>query len=123
MTDVRELIERAAQIAESHAYCGCNGKHGACMADDTPKAIAAEIRALTPSQASEDAVTVGAAAVVDIWMGGDKSWRSRLDDSEFLESADWQNAIELASAVVIAARLERPLPPPPVGAIARSRVG
>ena len=52
MTDVRELIERAAQIAESHAYCGCNGKHGACLADDTPKAIAAEIRALAPRSAA-----------------------------------------------------------------------
>lgn len=47
-----DALEEAAKIAESHAYCGCNGKHGACMADDTPKAIAADIRAALLKQLS-----------------------------------------------------------------------
>src|SRR5690242_16983418 len=35
-------------------------------------------------------MTVAAAAIVDVWMGGNKDWRGRLCDSDFLESADWQ---------------------------------
>lgn len=50
----------------------------------------------------ESAVTLGAAAIVDIWMGGDTSWRVRLDDSEFLESADWERAREEARAAIAA---------------------
>lgn len=48
----------------------------------------------------QDDVTTAAGAIIDIWMGGDKSWRSRLDELEFLESADWINAIEIATAVL-----------------------
>jgi hypothetical protein len=43
-----------------------------------------------------------AAAIVDIWMGGDQTWRARLHDSDFLESADWQNALELSRAAITA---------------------
>lgn len=50
--------------------------------------------------ASDAEVTVGAAAVVDIWMGGDASWRWRINDSDFLESTDWLKAIELSRAVL-----------------------
>lgn len=50
---VREALERAAQIAESYATCGCEGKHGACMVDDVPKAIADEIRALSTIEPGE----------------------------------------------------------------------
>jgi hypothetical protein len=46
------------------------------------------------------AVTIAAAAIVDIWMGGDTAWRSRLEDSDFLESADWQGAVQLAQAAL-----------------------
>jgi hypothetical protein len=53
---------------------------------------------------SDDAqVTAGAAAIVDIWMGGDTSWRRRINDSDFLESADWLRAVELSKAVLAAA--------------------
>lgn len=45
-------------------------------------------------------VALAAAAIVDIWMGGDQSWRDRLSDSDFLESADWQRATEEAKAVL-----------------------
>jgi hypothetical protein len=46
-----------------------------------------------------DKVTLGAAAIVDIWMGGAR-WRWRLEDSEFLSSADWLMAVRLATAVL-----------------------
>lgn len=46
----REALEEAATLAESHATCGCNGKHGPCNADDAPLSIAAEIRALIASK-------------------------------------------------------------------------
>jgi hypothetical protein len=56
-----------------------------------------EIEALTEAD-----VTAGAAAIVDIWMGEDRSWRSRINDSDFLESADWMKALELSRAVLTA---------------------
>lgn len=46
---------------------------------------------------------VAAAAIVAVWMGGNQEWRTRLDDSDFLESADWANAQELAKAALEAA--------------------
>jgi hypothetical protein len=49
------------------------------------------------------AVTLAAAAIVDIWMGGSQDWRERLDDSDFLESADWTRAVEEAAAAIEAA--------------------
>lgn len=36
--------ERCARIATSHATCGCNGTRGRCNIDDTPLAIAKQIR-------------------------------------------------------------------------------
>ena len=45
-------------------------------------------------------VVAGACAIVDIWMGGERSWRTQLGDSDFLESADWTSALELAGAVI-----------------------
>jgi len=43
-------------------------------------------------------VTIGAGAIIDIMSGGKLDWRSRLEDSDFLESADWQTAVEYARA-------------------------
>lgn len=42
--------------------------------------------------------TTGAGAIIDIMSGGKLDWRSRLEDSDFLESADWQTALEYARA-------------------------
>jgi hypothetical protein len=42
----RKALKEAAKVARSHATCGCNGKHGACMVDDMANAIANEIAAL-----------------------------------------------------------------------------
>lgn len=55
---------------------------------------------MTSSTMTDAKVTVAAAAIVDIWMGGDQTWRAKLSDSDFLESADWQRACEEARAVL-----------------------
>jgi hypothetical protein len=49
---------------------------------------------------SDPRIIAGACAIVDIWFGGDRSWRRRLEESEFLESADWATAVEHATAVI-----------------------
>lgn len=41
---IEEEREANAKVAEAHMHCGCNGKHGACLADDPPRSIAAAIR-------------------------------------------------------------------------------
>ncbi len=43
---VAEALKQAEKIAKAHATCGCKGKHGTCLSDDTPLAIAKEIREL-----------------------------------------------------------------------------
>ena len=53
------------------------------------------------------AETLAAGAIVDIMTGGSFDWRSRLDDSDFLESADWACALAYARA----ARRICPSPP------------
>lgn len=57
----------------------------------------------TPSEL-DPRIAVGAAAIVDIWMGGHQNWRHRLDESEFLESADWAQALRLSAAVLNATK-------------------
>jgi len=42
----KKALEQAEKIARSHATCGCEGKHGACMVDDMVNGIADEIAAL-----------------------------------------------------------------------------
>jgi hypothetical protein len=51
-------------------------------------------------------VIEGATAIVDIWMGGNRDWRSRLEQQEFLDSADWKMALRLAEAVLTSANSE-----------------
>ena len=51
----------------------------------------------------DPAIIAAAGAIIDIWMGGDKTWRSRINESDFLESYDWLNAVELATAALSAA--------------------
>jgi hypothetical protein len=63
-----------------------------------------EIEANAALPVSEADITAGAAAIVDDWSGGDTSWRARLDDSDFLESADWLKAVDLSRAVLTATR-------------------
>lgn len=41
-----DIIEQCAKVADAHVLCGCDGSQGRCNIDDTPKAIAAQIRAL-----------------------------------------------------------------------------
>ena len=38
--------DRAAEVARGYATCGCGGKHGPCVADDAPLAIADDILSL-----------------------------------------------------------------------------
>jgi hypothetical protein len=61
-----------------------------------------EIEASAVAPVSQADITAGAAAIVDIWSGGDTAWRSRIHDSDFLESADWLKAMELSRAVLSA---------------------
>lgn len=61
-----------------------------------------EIEASAVAPVSQADITAGAAAIVDIWSGGDKAWRSSIHDSDFLESADWLKAMELSRAVLSA---------------------
>jgi hypothetical protein len=63
-----------------------------------------------PSQIAE---TLAAGAIIDVMMGGKFDWRSRLDQSDFLESADWQTALAYARAALGSA--------PPSAEIARLR--
>lgn len=51
-------------------------------------------------KSDQNTVTAAAAAIVDIWMGDDRLWRTRINDSDFLESADWTMAVRLARAVL-----------------------
>ena len=41
-----------------------------------------------------------ASNIVDVWMGGRQEWRERLHESDFLESADWEMALQLADAAL-----------------------
>lgn len=43
---------------------------------------------------------VAAGAIIDVMMGGKFDWRSRIEDSDFLESADWQQALLYARAAL-----------------------
>jgi hypothetical protein len=47
-------------------------------------------------------ITVAAAAIMDV-MVGNADWRKGLEDSDFLESADWLTACEYASRAISAA--------------------
>lgn len=49
--------------------------------------------------------TLGAGAIMDVWTGGNLDWRSRLDESDFFESADWLFALELSRAVLSATNM------------------
>jgi hypothetical protein len=44
--------------------------------------------------------TEAAGRIIDIMTGGQFDWRSRIDESEFLESADWQCAVAYARAAL-----------------------
>lgn len=49
------------------------------------------------------AITLAAGRIMDVFCGGDTSWRDRLDPTEFdnfYASADWLRAVELATAAL-----------------------
>lgn len=48
-----------------------------------------------------------AGAIIDIMSGGKLDWRSRIDESDFLESADWQTALAYARAALTFAQPQR----------------
>jgi hypothetical protein len=62
--------------------------------------IAIRSTVMLVQESDQNTVTAAAAAIVDIWMGNDRSWRTRINDSDFLESADWQMAVKLATAAL-----------------------
>ena len=63
----------------------------------------AVLRALTPPpEAGEDTIANAASAIMDVFCGGDPTWRSRIERSMLLESADWAGAVELARAALLA---------------------
>ena len=43
-------------------------------------------------------ITEAAANIVDVWMGGRTEWRKTLHHDDFLESADWEMAMNLPQA-------------------------
>lgn len=53
-------------------------------------------------QAGEVTRTLAAGRIIDIMAGGNFDWRSRLEDSDFLESADWLTALAYADAALTA---------------------
>ncbi|WP_430636137.1 hypothetical protein [Sphingomonas hankookensis] len=50
--------------------------------------------------------TLAAGRIIDIMTGGKFDWRSRLEDSDFLESADWLTALAYADAALASAPVE-----------------
>lgn len=44
--------------------------------------------------------TLAAGAIIDVMTGGKCDWRSRINDSDFTESADWQTALAYARAAL-----------------------
>ena len=60
----------------------------------------AALRAPTPEQAGEVGRTMAAGRIIDVMTGGKFDWRSRLDESDFLESADWLTALSYADAAL-----------------------
>lgn len=47
-------------------------------------------------------ITAAAGRIMDIFTGGDTSWRLHMDRSLILESADWARSMELAAAAISA---------------------
>lgn len=88
--------------------CGCGMVHGEDLAAacDCPTACLGRgghgyqeivVKVYPPEPAR---VASAAAAIMDVFMGGDQAWRARMDQSEILDSADWARAVELATAVL-----------------------
>lgn len=44
--------------------------------------------------------TLAAGRIIDVMTGGKFDWRERLEDSDFLESADWLTALAYADAAL-----------------------
>ncbi len=95
MSDVNAMVERCAKAM-----------YDAFGEGRTVSYRTMAVRGLLAALDPEDDVTLtfAAANIVDIWMGGDKSWRKRLHDSTFLESGDWMRAREEAAAVLASLR-------------------
>jgi len=55
-----------------------------------------------PPAYSDSERTTTAAAIMDVWMGGNQAWRTDMDKSLILESADWEQALKLADAALAA---------------------
>lgn len=65
--------------------------------------LAEQAAALSPvpdATVSAARETEAAGAIIDAMMGGKFDWRSRIDQSDFLESADWQQALLYARAAL-----------------------
>lgn len=45
-------------------------------------------------------ITAAAGRIMDVFMGGYTGWRDRIDESGILASADWAQAVRLASAAL-----------------------
>jgi hypothetical protein len=98
-----EAWKTARKYVSSHADAG--GAAAAIIAMDAALAPTAKAPAVSEADWSLDAakVAAGAASIVDVMMGGDLSWRARLNDNDFLESSDWQMAMEYSFAALRAA--------------------
>lgn len=48
----------------------------------------------------QTARTLAAGKIIDIMSGGRLNWRNRLEESDFLESADWLTALAYADAAI-----------------------
>jgi hypothetical protein len=46
----------------------------------------------------EERRTLAAGRIIDVMTGGKFDWRSRLHESDFLESGDWLTALDYADA-------------------------
>lgn len=65
------------------------------------------LQSLSPTEATEPLValkdltrTLAAGRIIDVMCGGNFDWRSRLEDCDFLESADWLTALAYADAAL-----------------------
>lgn len=80
--------------------CGrCNTMLAASPA---PADAGGEVAAFLTQMRNGDLVreTLAAGAIIDLMTGGKFDWRSRINDSDFTESADWQTALAYARAAL-----------------------
>lgn len=73
-----------------------------CHPDDSPPTPCPQKFAVTDCRvASLNTARIAAAGrIIDIMSGGNLDWRTRINDSDFLESADWLCALSYADAAL-----------------------